>query len=172
MAHPMAVYTWDYQTRDANGQPVLQAGRRGFDTPQLNAPIQGTSGVLLNGVAEYHRQLGRHTVGLLGGIERQTADSSTLNGFRDHFASNQVDELFAGGDLGKTSSGTAWVVARQTYFTRINYAFQDKYLLEFVGRLDGSYIFPPSHRFGFFPAVCLGRRLPAEPFLPAHVSLV
>ena len=168
---PWTLYTWDYQTRDANGQPVLQAGRRGFDTPQLNDTILRSSGILLNLVAEYHRQLGRHTVGLLGGIERQTADSSTLNGFRDHFASNQVDELFAGGDLGKTSSGTAWVVARQNYFTRINYAFQDKYLLEFVGRLDGSYIFPPSHRFGFFPAVSLGWRISDEPFFRDHVSL-
>jgi len=168
---PWTLYTWDYKTRDANGQPVLQAGQRGFGNPQLGDTILRSSGILLNLVAEYHRELGRHTVGILGGVERQTADSSTLTGFRDYFVSSQVDELFAGGDLGKTSSGTAWVVARQTYFSRVNYAFENKYLLELVGRLDGSYIFPPSHRFGFFPAVSLGWRISDEPFFRDHVQL-
>src|SRR5207248_4910056 len=77
----------------------------------------------------------------------------------------------AGGDLGKTSGGTAWPVARQNYFSRVNYAFKNKYLLELVGRLDGSYIFPASKRFGLFPAVSVGWRISEEPFFRDHVSL-
>src|SRR5205823_359472 len=122
-------------------------------------------------IAEYHRERGRHTIGILAGAERQKEDSSSLTGFRDYFVSNQVDELFAGGDLGKTSSGTAWVAARQNYFTRINYAFQDKYLVELVGRYDGSYIFPVNKRFGFFPAVSVGWRITEEPFFRNRVAL-
>src|SRR5205807_10401586 len=169
--HPGAAVTVGHQAGGREGQAGAAAGQTGFGNPQLGDTILRSSGILLNLVAEYHRELGRHTVGILGGVERQTADSSTLTGFRDYFVSSQVDELFAGGDLGKTSSGTAWVVARQTYFSRVNYAFENKYLLELVGRLDGSYIFPPSHRFGFFPAVSLGWRISDEPFFRDHVQL-
>src|SRR5690606_29870048 len=44
------------------------------------------------------------------------------------------------------------------------YDFQDKYLLELVGRYDGSYIFPEDKRFGFFPAISAGWRISEEPF--------
>ncbi len=170
-ATPWTLYTWDYQTRDANGQPVLQPAQRGFSTPQLNEGDLRSTGILLNLIAEYRHEFGPHRISILGGVERQTEDSSSLTGFRNYFVSDQVDELFAGGDLGKTSSGTAWVAARQNYFSRFNYAFKDKYLLELVGRLDGSYIFPPSKRFGFFPAVSAGWRISEEPFFRDHVSL-
>ncbi|HXL33476.1 MAG TPA: TonB-dependent receptor [Gemmatimonadales bacterium] len=169
-ATPWTLYTWD-GSRDANGQPVLQAGKRGFGTPQLGEGDLRSTGILLNLIAEYRRELGRHTIGILAGAERQKEDSSSLTGFRDYFVSNQVDELFAGGDLGKTSSGTAWVAARQNYFTRVNYAFQDKYLVELVGRYDGSYIFPVNKRFGFFPAVSVGWRISEEPFFRNRVPL-
>ena len=168
---PWTLYTWDYQTRDPSGQPVLQAAKRGFSTPQLNDYDLHSTSILLNFIGEYRREFGPHTLGILAGIERQTVDSSSLSGFRDYFVSNQVDELFAGGDLGKTSSGTEWVAARQNYFSRVNYAFKNKYLLELVGRLDGSYIFPTGKRFGLFPAVSAGWRISDEPFFRDHVSL-
>jgi len=168
---PWTLYTWDYKTRDANGQPVLQAAKRGYSTPQLNQYDGLGVGILLNLVGEYRRQFGPHTVGVLGGAERQTADSSYDSAFRDYFVSDQVDQLFAGGDLGKTNNGTAWVAARQNYFTRINYAFRDKYLFEFVGRYDGSYIFPAGKRLAFFPSVSAGWRISDEPFFRDHVPL-
>jgi TonB-dependent starch-binding outer membrane protein SusC len=168
---PWTLYTWDGQTRDVNGQPVLQAAKRGFSTPQLSQYDGRGVGILLNLVGEYRRQFGPHTVGVLGGIERQTVDSSYDSAFRDYYVSQQVDQLFAGGDLGKTNNGTEWPAARQNYFTRINYAFRDKYLFEFVGRYDGSYIFPAAKRLAFFPAVSAGWRISDEPFFRDHVPL-
>ncbi|HEX9293610.1 MAG TPA: TonB-dependent receptor [Gemmatimonadales bacterium] len=168
---PWTLYTWDYQTRDANGEPVLQPALRGFGTPQLGQYDLHSTSSLLNLYAEYRREFGSHHVGIMGGIERQKVDSSSLSGFRDHFVSSQVDQLFAGGKLGDTSGGTEWTPARQNYFSRLNYAFKNKYLLELVGREDGSYIFPAGKRFGFFPAVSAGWRISDEPFFRDRVSL-
>lgn len=39
------------------------------------------------------------------------------------------------------------------YFYRLNYIFNDKYILEFNGRYDGSSRFPSHNRYGFFPSV-------------------
>jgi TonB-linked SusC/RagA family outer membrane protein len=168
---PWTLYTWDYQTRDANGQPVLQPAKRGYNAPELNQLNQRGTGVLLNLVGEYRHEFGPHTVGVLGGIERQTADSSYETAFRKNCASDQVDELLACATAEQSNGGNAYVAARQNYFTRINYAFRDKYLLEFVGRYDGSYIFPRVKRFAFFPAVSAGWRISDEPFFRDHVPL-
>jgi TonB-linked SusC/RagA family outer membrane protein len=168
---PWTLYTWDYKTRDANGQPVLQAASRGYSQPELNDYDHRSANIMLNLVAEYRRDFGPHTIGILGGIERQTADSSAVNAYRKGFVSDQIDELFAGGNLGKNNGGTAWIAARQNYFTRVNYDFQDKYLFEFVARYDGSYIFPQAKRFGFFPGVSAGWRVSEEPFFRNKVPL-
>src|SRR5216110_2531420 len=168
---PWTLYTWDYQTRDSTGQPVLLPAKRGFNAPQLNQTDRRGTSILMNLVAEYRRTVGPHTVGILGGIERQTADSSYINAFRRDFVSDQVDQIFAGSDVGKNNDGTEYVAARQNYFTRLNYAFEDKYLLELVARYDGSYIFPTDKRFGFFPGVSAGWRISEEPFFRNHVPV-
>jgi hypothetical protein len=37
-------------------------------------------------------------------------------------------------------------------FTRLDYSYDDRYLLEFTGRYDGSSKFPTDQRFAFFPS--------------------
>src|SRR5207247_709874 len=120
------------------GKPNLPAyWPNGLPGPYIefgdNPVVPGTPAT---GDDEDRRDVGPHTVGILGGVERQTADSSYLSAFRRDFVSDQVDQIFAGSDLGKTNDGTAYVAARQNYFTRLNYAFQDKYLFELVARYD------------------------------------
>jgi TonB-dependent starch-binding outer membrane protein SusC len=161
---PWTLYTWDYVTRDANGEPVLRPGERGFDEPQLEENHWRHTDILLNLVAEYRRDFGPHTVGILGGAERQKSDSSAFSAFRRYFVSEEIDQILAGGNPERNNWGSAWVSARQNYFTRFNYDFEDKYLFEFVARSDGSYIFPRERRFGFFPAVSAGWRISEEPF--------
>jgi TonB-linked SusC/RagA family outer membrane protein len=160
---PWTLYTWDGE-RDANGEPLLTPAPRGFSTPELYQRDDRRTDILLNLVANYQRDFGQHSIGLLGGAERQTADNSALDAFRKYFVSDQLDEMFAGGDAEKNNWGSAGVSARQNYFSRINYDYADKYLLELIGRYDGSYIFPEDGRYGFFPAVSGGWRISEEPF--------
>lgn len=49
-------------------------------------------------------------------------------------------------------------------FFRLNYSFNDRYLLEVNGRLDGSTKFPTNEQWGFFPSLSAGWRLSEEPF--------
>jgi TonB-linked SusC/RagA family outer membrane protein len=53
-------------------------------------------------------------------------------------------------------------------FSRLNYSFKDKYLVEVNARYDGSSKFPEDQRYGFFPSVSGGWRLSKESFW--HVS--
>jgi TonB-linked SusC/RagA family outer membrane protein len=49
-------------------------------------------------------------------------------------------------------------------FGRLNYSFDDRYLIEVNGRYDGSSKFPEDQRYGFFPSVSVGWRISNEPF--------
>ncbi|MBS1634131.1 MAG: SusC/RagA family TonB-linked outer membrane protein, partial [Bacteroidetes bacterium] len=49
-------------------------------------------------------------------------------------------------------------------FSRLNYAFKDRYLFEFNARLDGSTKFPVKQQWGFFPSVSAGWHISKEPF--------
>ncbi|MFT3933951.1 MAG: SusC/RagA family TonB-linked outer membrane protein [Chitinophagaceae bacterium] len=49
-------------------------------------------------------------------------------------------------------------------FTRLNYSYKDRYLVEFDARYDGSSKFPYNQHYGFFPSVSAGWRLSKEAF--------
>ncbi len=55
--------------------------------------------------------------------------------------------------------------ARQGFLGRVNYNYKGKYLVEFLGRYDGHFLFPPGSRYGFFPGVSVGWQLGDEKFM-------
>ena len=85
--------------------------------------------------------------------------------FRQYFNSTAIDQLFAGGSAQQDANTTAaWQRARMSYFGRAAYNYKEKYLAEFLWRYDGSYMFPRSSRWGFFPGVTAGWRISEEDF--------
>ena len=52
----------------------------------------------------------------------------------------------------------------RSWFGRVNYAFDSKYLLEVDFRYDGSSRFAPKNRWGFFPSASAGWRISEENF--------
>jgi TonB-linked SusC/RagA family outer membrane protein len=49
-------------------------------------------------------------------------------------------------------------------FSRLNYSFKDRYLIEINSRFDGSSKFPINQQYGFFPSVSVGWRINKESF--------
>jgi iron complex outermembrane receptor protein len=58
-----------------------------------------------------------------------------------------------------------------SFFGRLNYTFNDKYLLTFTLRNDGTSRFHPDNRWGLFPAVALGWKINEEAFLKDSKTL-
>ncbi|WP_232336602.1 SusC/RagA family TonB-linked outer membrane protein [Mucilaginibacter aquatilis] len=71
---------------------------------------------------------------------------------------------------GGTGGYERWVISGG--FSRLNYSFKDRYLLEVNARYDGSSKFPSYQRFGFFPSVSAGWRINNEPFWKVSEKLV
>ena len=57
-------------------------------------------------------------------------------------------------------------------FSRLNYSFKDRYLLEVNARYDGSSKFPSNQRYGFFPSVSGGWRINKEAFWNVSDKLI
>lgn len=169
---PWMLYSWDGVTMDGNNMPVVTGALSGYSAPNLDQSMNDGKGLVLNGLINYTRSFGNHNLKAMAGIERGSGKSMEFSAFRTYFASTLIDELFAGGDLDKTNTGSASHNARQNYFGRFNYDYQSKYLLEFVFRYDGSYIFPQGKQFGFFPSVSAGWVISNEDFWDKNLSFI
>ncbi len=173
---PWRLYSWDGTTVDAKNQPVLTSNVFGAGTnnsPTLNESFQSNYSKLAYGLINYQTTIREdHAIKLMLGTQLSNGNTESFNAYRDLFASTAVQEMFAGTTANQATGGSGTVNARLSYFGRANYAFANKYLVEFVGRYDGSYIFAPSHRFGFFPGVSAGWVASEEKFWKDNVRFI
>ncbi|KEO75510.1 SusC/RagA family TonB-linked outer membrane protein [Anditalea andensis] len=76
---------------------------------------------------------------------------------------NRGELSLATGDMFVTGNRDQW--ATLGFFSRFNYIYSDKLLLEVNGRYDGSSRLSPTERWGFFPSMSAGYILTEEPFM-------
>lgn len=171
---PWYLYFWDGATYEDNGTtPFLtKSVRSTYTDPRLTLTNRTDLNILLGGMINYDKKFGNHTINALAAVTRETINSENFNAFRRYFISSSIDQLFAGGDDLKDNSGGAYERARLSYFGRVAYNYKEKYLAEFLWRYDGSYIFPPNARFGFFPGVMAGWNISQEPFFQDNVKFM
>ncbi|MCH5598521.1 SusC/RagA family TonB-linked outer membrane protein [Niabella ginsengisoli] len=171
---PWYLYSWDKTSYEADGvTPKLTKELRSpFTDPRLNQWTENTLNINLSGLLNYDKTFGAHSVNFLAGVQRETEDYEGFNAFRRYFLSNAIDVMSVGGDLEKNNGGGSYRRARLSYFGRVGYNYEQKYLFEFLWRYDGSYIFPPNKRFGFFPGVTAGWRISEEKFFKDNVNFV
>ncbi|QNL52442.1 TonB-dependent receptor [Olivibacter sp. SDN3] len=169
---PWYLYTWQGAYEDDGVTPALVRGERGFPDPRLTQENEDQLNIMLGGVLNYDRSFGDHQFNIMAGLNRETIDNDNFSAFRRFFISNAIDYLIAGGEREKDNNGGAWQQARLNYFGRVGYNYKEKYLLEFLWRYDGSYMFPRDSRFGFFPGVLGGWRISEENFWKENVSFI
>lgn len=111
----------------------------------------------------YSVDLGKHHIAALLGMSAQRETNRVASMGATNFASDEIHTLNAGiVNTGLTTEST-WTLL--SYFSRINYSFMDKYLLNFSVRWDGSSRFGKNNRYGSFPAASVGWRLSQEKFM-------
>ena len=164
---PWYLYTWD-----GNADHTTIKGQRGLSNPQLSEDMSDGQKLNVNGYATYEKTLaGIHNIKVMVGTERRNGKTDIFNAFRKNYISSAVDQLFAGAsDQYMANGGSASQNAYMSYFGRVNYDLSRKYMFEFVWRYDGSYMFPQSKRFGFFPGVSAGWRISEEDFWKNSLS--
>ncbi|SKB57912.1 SusC/RagA family TonB-linked outer membrane protein [Dyadobacter psychrophilus] len=175
---PWTLYFWDKKTYEADGTTPVLTGtvRSTFKDPRLTEASYQELSIQLTGQISYEKSVGSHNFNVMAGVQREKVDGDGFFAFRRYYISPVVDQLFAGGtpeqNIGNsgTNNGDLFSRARLSYFGRAGYNFKEKYLAEFLWRVDGSYVFPKEGRFGFFPGVSAGWRISEEAFWKNSVS--
>ena len=161
---PWYLYTWD-----GNPEHITVPGKRGLDTPQLSQNAADDYKTTYNAYVTYDKQFGGSDFKIMVGTEGQQGLNNWMYAFRKNYVSAEIEQLFAGAtDQYMSNNGSASNFARRSYFGRVNYSFNQKYLVEFVARYDGSYMFDDA--WGFFPGISAGWRIVDEGFWRDNIS--
>lgn len=113
----------------------------------------------------YNGTFGKHNFSAMIGHEAQENSWENLSGSRDNYLFNTIHELNMGdATTAKNSSGKG-SSAIESYYGRLNYGYDERYLATFTLRGDGSSTFGPANRWGIFPSVALAWRINNEKFL-------
>ena len=106
-------------------------------------------------------------VSAMAGFEQSSEKYEYFSAARTKYESTAIDQLFAGSadQAYWKNSGSASETARRSFFARVGYDYKSKYMVQFIGRYDGSENFAADKRWGFFPSVSAGWRISEEGFL-------
>ncbi|MBA7524635.1 TonB-dependent receptor P3 [subsurface metagenome] len=118
------------------------------------------------GYLQYKKLLAdKHNIGIMAGLSHEENDYNYFSAKRDNFISQELFTLNLGGtdNMSNSGGGTHWVI--RSFFSRLSYIFNQKYIFEANLRYDGSSRFHPDVRWGLFPSISLGWRLSEENFV-------
>ncbi|MCE6987770.1 TonB-dependent receptor [Dyadobacter sp. CY323] len=172
---PWTLYFWDKKTYEADGTSPFLTGtvRSTFSDPRLQENASQELSIQLTGQVSYEKSINSHNFNVMAGIQREKVDADGFFAFRRYFISPVVDQLFAGGNPEQNIDNfDLFSRARLSYFGRAGYNYKEKYLAEFLWRVDGSYVFPKDGRFGFFPGVSAGWRVSEEDFWKNNINFM
>lgn len=109
------------------------------------------------------KQYGKHDLNLLGGFTAQRTQIERNSTLGQGFPPGGLERVSsAAAIVSATSAGTAFTLA--SFLGRVNYGFDNRYLLTLSARADGSSRFSKNNRFGFFPSASAAWRLSDEAF--------
>ena len=109
----------------------------------------------------------KHRVGLMAGMSAQWNTNDYLNAQKNVFMFDNVHEMDNGEEMYAIGGNeTEWALL--SYMARINYSYEDRYLLTATIRRDGSSRFGKKHRWGTFPSVSVAWRASQEKWFPKN----
>lgn len=134
---------------------------------------RGTQYLATNLFSEYENNIGDdHYLKVLVGFNYEESTYNRLSTQRNGIIYEDATDLnLALGQSIVTGGGyEKWAILGG--FSRLNYSFKDRYLIELNARYDGSSKFPEDQRFALFPSISAGWRVSKEPFFKVSPKLI
>lgn len=132
---------------------------------------QRYTNILLENTLNFNKTFGKHVITAVAGFSRTQQKREITSGGR-------VNLLTAGNNLYTTissatgalsaSGGTPLFWRSHGYLGRINYTYNDRYLLTLTGRIDEDSRFGSDFRTGYFPSVAAAWRISKESFFKSN----
>jgi TonB-dependent starch-binding outer membrane protein SusC len=114
---------------------------------------------------QYDTKIKKHSISAMAAHEAQANYYEGVSGSRTNYVTYNIQELSGGVQNTSIASSNRGHGARESYFGRVNYVFDDRYILQGVVRYDGSSAFGEKRRWGLFPAMSAAWRISQEKFM-------
>ena len=141
-------------------QEVFENGENSFsDRRDYNAYYN------LQALLNYKKSFGIHNLDILAGYQQESENSDWLKGARSGYPTDIIWELNPGpkDNWSNDGNGEHWALA--SFIGRINYDYDNKYILSLSMRSDASSRFAKGSRWSTFPSVAAAWRISQESFM-------
>ena len=141
-------------------QEVFENGENSFsDRRDYNAYYN------LQALLNYKKSFGIHNLDILAGYQQESENSDWLKGARSGYPTDLIWELNPGpkDNWSNDGNGEHWALA--SFIGRINYDYDNKYILSLSIRSDASSRFAKGSRWSSFPSVAAAWRVSQESFM-------
>jgi len=126
-----------------------------------------------SGLARYSKSIKEvHSISAVAGIEAQKTNYNWVSANRIGFTDLGVQNISLASTATQTNDGFSSQYGNLAYFSRLNYSYKDKYLLELQGRMDGSSRFATGHKFQKYGGASAGWIFTKENFLSGISSVL
>ncbi|MDN3618623.1 TonB-dependent receptor [Polaribacter undariae] len=157
----------DYSITERDVQYMPYATETNTTLGSLNTATTKNSNTLIENTLTYsfHKKLSSFTF-LLGHTYQQT-EVNQKQFYLEGFPENGVEPRYQIETANQQTTQSAYATKNelQSFFGRVNYTFNDKYLMTATMRADGSSKFGENNKYGYFPSVALGWNINKENFL-------
>lgn len=161
---PYDIYTYDTKT-DVYTNIRIQESRTSSTFRSFYEQI----GITPHFKIGYDATFGKHILSSFIAYEQYKRYGEDFYSYRQGLVTPDLPYLNFASDVNQNIGGTGSQTARQNYFGRVNYSYNEKYLLDLTLRYDGSVNFPRAKRFGFYPAASLGWKISKESFFDSKL---
>lgn len=119
-----------------------------------------------NAIATYNFSVGKHRGDAMAGVELNRQNDTNFSAYKEDFIILNPDYMWPDAGTGTAQSyGGGSGYSLVSYFGKLNYTYDDKYMASFTIRHDGSSRFGKSNRYATFPSASVGWRINQEKFL-------
>ena len=150
---------------DSNGDPLMETIA---SAPQsrMYEYADNTRYLATNIYGEYEETFAqKHYFKAMAGWNYEQSQYKRVNEDNTDLLTSDVENInLAFGTDSKTVASSWSAYKFGGFFGRLNYSYDNRYLIEFNGRYDVSSRFPKNHRWAFFPSVSVGWRVTEEPW--------
>lgn len=137
----------------------------GYSTTKLTEARNDSYNVTIQGIANYMKTFGKHDLNVMAGYETYRYFGENLGASRDQYELDNFPYLNIGPLDLRDNSGSAVQLAYQSWFGRVAYNYDNRYLLQANVRYDGSSRFHSDYRWGVFPSFSAGWVISEEVFM-------
>ena len=149
----------------ADDPNTISGYMEGYNTTMLTEDRNDSYNITIQGIANYMKTFGKHDLNIMAGYETYYSHAENLSASRDQYELDDFPYLDVGPLDLRDNSGSATELAYQSWFGRIAYSFDNKYLLQANIRYDGSSRFHSDYRWGAFPSFSAGWVMSEESFI-------